>query len=176
MTSEEGSLEHVPARARIILGGAIFGVGLLSPLAIPLIAASQLSIAWRVALSGMLLLGLPQLLLMVAIGVIGKDGFGYLKQLLFRVLRRQAPPPGRVGSARYRLGLLMFSLPLLLGFLGPYVGHLIPGYASHPVAFAVLGDVLILASLFVLGGDFWDKLRALFVHDARAMFPVGESA
>jgi hypothetical protein len=23
----------------------------------------------------------------------------------------------------------------------------------------------------VLGGDFWDKVRALFVHDARALFP-----
>jgi hypothetical protein len=29
----------------------------------------------------------------------------------------------------------------------------------------------LLISLFVLGGDFWDKLRALFVHGARAVFP-----
>jgi hypothetical protein len=26
---------------------------------------------------------------------------------------------------------------------------------------------MFVASLFVLGGDFWDKVRALFVHDAR---------
>jgi hypothetical protein len=32
-------------------------------------------------------------------------------------------------------------------------------------------DLVTLASLFVLGGDFWDKVRALFVHDARALFP-----
>jgi hypothetical protein len=30
---------------------------------------------------------------------------------------------------------------------------------------------MLLASLFVLGGEFWDKLRALFVHGARAAFP-----
>jgi hypothetical protein len=30
---------------------------------------------------------------------------------------------------------------------------------------------VLLISLFVLGGDFWDKLRALFVHSARAVFP-----
>jgi hypothetical protein len=30
---------------------------------------------------------------------------------------------------------------------------------------------MFLASLFVLGGDFWDKLRALFVREARAVFP-----
>jgi hypothetical protein len=29
-------------------------------------------------------------------------------------------------------------------------------------------DLVTLASLFVLGGDFWDKVRALFLHDARA--------
>ena len=32
-------------------------------------------------------------------------------------------------------------------------------------------DLVTLASLFVLGGDFWDMVRALFVHDARALFP-----
>jgi hypothetical protein len=28
-----------------------------------------------------------------------------------------------------------------------------------------------LSSLFVLGGDFWDKVRALFIYDARAVLP-----
>jgi len=35
----------------------------------------------------------------------------------------------------------------------------------------VLRDVMLIASLFVLGGNFWDKLRALFVRDALAVFP-----
>ena len=30
---------------------------------------------------------------------------------------------------------------------------------------------MLIVSVFVLGGDFWDKLRALFVHGARAVFP-----
>ena len=29
----------------------------------------------------------------------------------------------------------------------------------------------IIIGLLVLGGDFWDKLRSLFVHGARARFP-----
>ena len=32
-------------------------------------------------------------------------------------------------------------------------------------------QTMFLASFFVLGGDFWDKARALFVWDARAVFP-----
>jgi hypothetical protein len=65
----------------------------------------------------------------------------------------------------------MFVVPLLLGFLTPYVGHVIPGYAAHPHLFGVAGDVMLVASVFVLGGNFWDKLRALFVHGATAVFP-----
>ena len=30
--------------------------------------------------------------------------------------------------------------------------------------------LILLASLFVLGGDFWDKLRSLFIHDATVSF------
>ncbi len=32
----------------------------------------------------------------------------------------------------------------------------------------------LLCPLLVLGGDFWDKLRALFVRDAKAQFPDRE--
>ncbi len=49
---------------------------------------------------------------------------------------------------------------------------LIPGYAGNEFTYAIVGDLLLLTSLFVLGGDFWDKLRSLFVHGSKAMFPT----
>jgi hypothetical protein len=36
---------------------------------------------------------------------------------------------------------------------------------------SIASDVIFLVSLFVLGGDFWDKIRSLFVSEARAWFP-----
>jgi len=33
-----------------------------------------------------------------------------------------------------------------------------------------------ILSLFVLGGDFWDKLRSLFVNKAKASFPEKAAA
>jgi hypothetical protein len=30
--------------------------------------------------------------------------------------------------------------------------------------------LLLLTSLFVLGGEFWDKLRSLFIYEAKAQF------
>ena len=53
--------------------------------------------------------------------------------------------------------------------------HLIPGYELHRFAVNLTGDVLFISSLFVLGGDFWDKVRALFVYGATAKFPESAS-
>jgi hypothetical protein len=65
----------------------------------------------------------------------------------------------------------MFILPLFLGWLGAYVFHLIPGYGEHRFAINFCGDVIWLSSLFVLGSDFWDKVRALFIYQAKALIP-----
>jgi hypothetical protein len=46
-----------------------------------------------------------------------------------------------------------------------YAPHLIPGYAEHRIALNLTTDFLFIASLFVLGGDFWEKFRALFSYD-----------
>jgi hypothetical protein len=65
----------------------------------------------------------------------------------------------------------MFTVPFVFGWLTPYAADMVPGYAGNEFTYAVLGDVLLLASLFVLGGDFWDKVRALFLRRAKAAFP-----
>jgi len=135
------------------------------------VASSGLSAEWKAILSGLLLLGIPEVFTLVAVAILGRDGFSYLKGLLFGLLRKHFAPPVVVSLSRYRIGLVMFVLPLLFGWLAAYVPDYIPGYASHRLAYALGGDLLFLGSLFVLGGGFWDKLRALFVHRARAVFP-----
>ena len=40
----------------------------------------------------------------------------------------------------------------------------------------ITGDIILLLSLFVLGGNFWDKLRALFIRDAKVVFPEKAAA
>jgi hypothetical protein len=39
--------------------------------------------------------------------------------------------------------------------------------------FSLAVDLLLLASILVVGGDFWDKIRALFIREAQAQFPAG---
>jgi hypothetical protein len=50
--------------------------------------------------------------------------------------------------------------------------YLIPGYSEARITMNLMADFLFLVTLFVLGGDFWDKLRALFLYDAKAHLPT----
>ncbi len=145
-------------------------VGLLCPLSIPWVAGSGLPAGWKAVLSGLLLLGIPELMMMLAAAVLGKSGFHFLKGLLVGFFKRHAIPQ-EVSPTRYRIGLVMFLVPMLWGWLTPYVAQEIPGYEEHRLAVGLLGDLLLLSSLFVLGGEFWEKLRALFIHRAVARFP-----
>ena len=170
MTNEALQLEPSPSRGRLLLGGGVLIFGWLCPLFVPLVLATNLSSEWKTMLSGLLLLGIPELFTLAAVAILGKPGFAYLKGILYGWFRRLAPPDA-VSVTRYRAGLVMFLLPLLFAWISVYVPNLIPGFAGHPMAFAITGDLMLLASLFVLGGNFWDKIRSLFVHGATARFP-----
>lgn len=64
---------------------------------------------------------------------------------------------------------MMFCLPLVCSFLEPYVDTLAPGLRPNSWALQLLGDALLVGSFFVLGGNFWEKLRALFIRTARVV-------
>jgi len=144
-------------------------VGWLSPLCIPLITATELPTRWKTIISGALAVGIPEVFTVAAIAIMGKSGYNLIKERIFSFLKKHGPPD-RVSLTRYRIGLVMFVLPVIFGWLGPYGVHLIPGYETHRFVVSLIGDVMFVASLFVLGGDFWDKIRALFSHSARVQF------
>jgi hypothetical protein len=75
-----------------------------------------------------------------------------------------------ISRGRYNIGLVIFCVPLLLGWLSPYISKWVPCLLSNPLPFAIGGDILILASLFLLGANFWDKIRSLFIHDTEVHF------
>ncbi len=148
-----------PPKSRLILGGTIFISGFLSPLAIPLITSSTLSTEWKTMLSGVL--GVPEAFMLIAIAILGKQGFDYLKSRLWKAVR----PADKVSSIRYRIGLVLFFTPILFGWLTPYLELWITVLEAHQIKLAIAGDIIFAVSLFVLGGDFWLKIKALFTHD-----------
>jgi hypothetical protein len=111
-----------------------------------------------------------EVLMVTAAAIAGKEGFAYIKQRVFGFIKSYGPPQ-TVGAGRYTTGLVIFMLPLVYAFLTPYIGKFIPGLAEYGLVFAIAGDIMLLVGLFLLGGDFWEKLRSLFIHQAVAVIP-----
>lgn len=151
---------------RLKFGILIFILSIVLPLAgIPLLTSLDLSKTITASISGGLLVG-AEVLGIVAVAVMGKQGYLMIKSHVIGFLK-QYGPPRQVGPVRYRIGLAMFLTPILFGWVSIYLADYIPGFTDHPLVYAIAGDTLLLASLFVLGGDFWDKVRALFIHSDR---------
>ena len=153
---------------RLRLGITIFVLSFCSPALIPLVTSSSLTTEWKTALSGLLALGIPELGAIIAVAIMGKTGFEMLKRWFLARLRRFRPAE-RVSPMRYRIGLVMFSLPLLCGWLEPYIRAVIE-YEFH-WSLSLTLDLIFIASFFVLGGGFWDKIRALFLHRESVTVP-----
>jgi hypothetical protein len=152
---------------RFKLGMVIFVLAFAIWLLMPLMAALNASGSMLAALSGILFVS-NKVLLLVVVAVVGKPGFDQLKRHVFGYVAMLAPAPN-VGPLRHALGLVMFSLPLFTTFLEPYDDYIWPAMLTHSWQIELLSDLIFIASFFVLGGNFWDKIRALFVRTARVV-------
>jgi hypothetical protein len=154
---------------RFKAGIAILCLTLASWLTVPLAAAADVPGPKIAALTGILFIS-NKILLILAIAVMGKSGFQQLKRRVFGYVSTLAPAADvEVSPARHRIGLVMFCLPLISSFLEPYVDTLWPGLRPNLWQVQVLGDALLIGSFFVLGGNFWDKVRALFIRTSRVV-------
>lgn len=170
MNNEGKSLPEGLTKGRFIWGVSFFVIGQATTLLIPLVSSSGLSELWKAILSGTLFFVTPQLGIVLAVAVLGKAGYSYLKGIIFKWFRRYALPPEVVSLRRYRIGLVMFILPVLIGWAAPYFSSMVPGYAENETIIAIIGDIIFIMSVFVLGGEFWDKIRSLFVYKSKVQF------
>jgi hypothetical protein len=152
---------------RFKLGTAVFVLAFAIWLLVPLAASLGAPAARTAALSGFIFVA-NKILLVLCVAVMGKAGFQRLKSVAFGHAKSLSPL-ATVGPTRHAVGLVMFCLPLAAAMLAPYIDILWPG--SRPTAwqFEVLVDLMLIASFIVLGGDFWNKLQALFVRTARVV-------
>ena len=153
-------------KTKLILGAIIFISGFASPLLIPLVTKTSWSIAVKTTVSGLLAFGVPEIFMIVAVAVMGKPGYEYLKGKA-SVFLKQFAPPDAVSLTRYRIGLAMFILPLLAGWIQPYLGHFFPSFNQFPLWYYIIADIFFFFSFFVLGGDFWDKFSGLFNYKVK---------
>lgn len=154
---------------RFKLGIVIICLMLGSWLMVPIAAAVGLPGSKVAALTGVLFIS-NKVLLILVIAIMGKSGFQQLKSRMFGYVSSLAPSTDtEIGPVRHRIGVVMFCLPLISAFLEPYVDSIWPGLRPNLWQLQLLGDLMLIGSLFVLGGNFWEKVRALFIRKARVV-------
>ncbi|RDJ27400.1 hypothetical protein DWF00_10600 [Bosea caraganae] len=167
MSTSQINAAPVTAAWRFKLGIGIFILAFALWLLIPLGASMGVPGPRIAAMTGAIFVA-NKVLLLACIAVMGKAGFQQLKGMVFGYAKGLAPS-GPVGPVRHAVGLVMFCLPLLSATLEPYVDQFFPGLRPNLWQLQALGDLMLIASFFVLGGDFWNKIRALFVRTAKVV-------
>lgn len=144
---------------------AAFAVHLVTLAALAL-GASPATIATISAVN----FALNKVLLLVAVAFLGRDGFNRLRTTVFGAVRAHLFPD-EVGPVRYTIGLLFLVIPLILAWITPYTSEIWPLFGRNTVRDGIIADIAIIVGLLLLGGGFWEKLRALFVREATVVFP-----
>lgn len=116
---------------------------------------------------GALFIASGEAALLGAVALLGKPFIQAMKDRIQGLLFRRKGPgaPQAISRVRHRVGVALF----LLSFL-PYLaaeGMLLFGHPAEPDRQTLLrlllgGDALFIVSLFVLGGEFWARLKRLF--------------
>jgi len=147
-------------------------VGLVLPLAAIPVVDSGLPGMIKTPMAAVLFFGF-ELAAIPAVAIMGRANFDRIMGALGAKLGRATrwlKPAGEIGPRRHMVGVVLFFLPLAPTYIMAYAPANLP--SDRWLAINTLADMIFLISLFVLGGDFWDKLRALFSRRARAVFPT----
>lgn len=128
-----------------------------------------LSEAITATLVGVFLIGGPEVFLILGIALAGKQAFTTIKQKALSLLGI-TPSTQPVGRLRYNVGLILLIGSILINWALQYWGFFIeiPEHTYQLVMTTFIFDIVMIASIFVLGPQFWDKLKKLFVWEAGA--------
>lgn len=158
------------AKTRLKLGVALLVIGLIMPFGTFFVTGTEWPAAVKAVVSGILVLGF-EILMFPAIALMGKENFDRIVVRAKGVLK-MLKPAGNVSRSRYAIGLVLLVVPILLSWIISYIPSWLPEEKALRLSINLGLDLVLVISLFVLGGDFWDKLRGLFRYDAKVILPA----
>jgi hypothetical protein len=158
------------ANVRFIVGVILLVIGLVMPLGVYPVTQTAWPTAVKSAVGGIFLFGF-EIMAIPAVAILGKENFDRIVATV-KGWAGSLKPSGEVGKVRHAIGLTLFILPIVPTYVMAYVPKWLPDDSPERLWVNVCADAFFFASLFILGGDFWDKIRSLFVREARAVFPV----
>ena len=152
------------SKTKLFLGFIILMISFLVPFSVPLIMELNISSSMKTVISGLLIFGIPEFVMLLAVIILGTEGYSYLKSRILFWLKNSVPTVN--SRLRFRIGITFFSISLVLGFLLPYISYFLPISMQKNLYFYILFlDLLFFISLFILGQNFWGKIKDLFIYD-----------
>jgi len=175
---EEIAAPEAKSKTRLYIGIIILILALAMPIWGALIVSILgLSPGISTILIGLSIAGGPDLLLVIAAAVMGKESLNYILGLIGKWFKRNFKLAENVSKKRYIWGLILFWGSILIrwaiGFLKP-ITVATTGGTDWGLYILIAFEVVLLISIFVLGANFWDKLGALFRWNMRVV-PIEES-
>ena len=146
-------------------GLACFGLAWVVPFGAFLVPSLGLSSGANAMLSGALLLGLPEVLILASVALLGKETFQYLKGKILAVFKC---PQGWVTASRgrYYFALVVMVGTTIIQWLGIYYSQILATDANRLFQVRLTLDIVFLASVVLAGSQFWEKFARLFVYES----------
>jgi hypothetical protein len=154
---------------RLYTGMATLGLSCILPLGAVAVPWLGLPAAHSVVLAGALVAGGPEVLCVIAIALLGKDTFQYFTYKAKAALRR-AVGDRPVSKTQYYIGLTIILLSWVPAYLFAYLPAAMPDESMRIYILAAT-DLAFVASAVLMGGEFWEKVRRIFIYEGKAASP-----
>lgn len=146
-------------------GMAALILSFMMPLFALLVPLFGLSVAQSAFLMGFLIAGVPDVIFLIAIALLGKDTLQYFIYRMKKTVR-EAVILKPVSKTRYYVGLTISLLSWLPLYLYGYFPTVLPSGDAR-IYILIAADISFIVSVFLMGEQFWDKFRHLFIWEKK---------
>ncbi len=136
----------------------------LLPLLGFLVARLNLPLAVSSTIIGLLIIGGPELMILLAALFLGKETLLYIKHQFFKLFKKNRKPKP-VSKARYYVGLSLMLASIIPLYLAGYFPHALPKDEELRLSILFSMDLLFVCSFFIAGEEFWEKFKNVFLYN-----------
>jgi hypothetical protein len=171
--NSENSASESTSKTRLYIGIIILVLALAMPIwGSILVGLLGLPAGISAILVGLSIAGGPDLLLLLAAAVMGKDTLNLILGKIGQWFKRSFKLAENVSKKRYIFGLVLFWGSILIrwaiGFLRP-VAMASNEKIDWGLIILIAFEVFLVVSIFVLGANYWEKLGSLFRWNTRVV-------
>jgi hypothetical protein len=137
-------------------------LSLILPLFSFIVALFELPPKIYIPIIGVLTIGGPEVMVIIGAAFLGKNVYNYYREKFFAIFKRKPKP---ISKTRYYIGLTIMLFSITPLYINGYLPDIMPSKIYVKNLILLSADLLFVISFFILGGDFWEKFKKLFIWE-----------